>query len=130
MRVDSNNTQVDTSQQVKFQANDVKKVSSVGDDQLKVTNDGIRNLNDNKYTKDEMSISEKTIIDTIEKANKAIDGPNKRFEFSIHKGTHEIVVKVLNNDTGEVLKEFPSEKILDMVAKMWEMAGIVVDERR
>jgi len=29
-----------------------------------------------------------------------------------------------------VLKEFPPEKTLDMIAKVWEMAGILVDERR
>ena len=29
----------------------------------------------------------------------------------------------------EVLKELPPEKILDMIAKAWELAGIMVDEK-
>ncbi|HEX3029893.1 MAG TPA: flagellar protein FlaG, partial [Clostridia bacterium] len=47
-----------------------------------------------------------------------------------HQKTKQIMVKVIDSDTGDVIREIPPEKTLDMVAKMWEMAGIVVDERR
>jgi flagellar protein FlaG len=40
------------------------------------------------------------------------------------------MVKVLDKDTGKVVREIPPEKILDMVAKFMEKAGIIVDERR
>ena len=82
------------------------------------------------YEKNELSISDKVVIEAIEKANKAILGSNRSFEFSIHEKTKSIMVKVIDNDTQEVIKEIPSEKILDMVANLWEMAGIMVDERR
>lgn len=82
------------------------------------------------YEKKELPVSDKVVIDAIQKANKAIMGANTRFEFSIHEKTKEIVVKVINSDTNEVIREIPNEKILDMVAKMWEMAGLIVDERR
>lgn len=78
----------------------------------------------------ELPISDKVVIDAIEKANRAISGANRRFEFSIHEKTKEIMVKVIDSDTNEVIREIPPEKILDMVAKMWEMSGIMVDERR
>lgn len=77
-----------------------------------------------------LPVSEKFIIDAIEKANKAIEGTRTEFKFSIHKETHEISVKVIDKDNGEVIREIPPEKVLDMVAKMWEMAGIIVDEKR
>ncbi len=83
-----------------------------------------------EYEKRDLPVSEKLAIDAIEKANKAIVGSNRRFEFSIHEATKEIMVKVIDSDTNEVVREIPNEKILDMVAKMWEMAGIMVDERR
>ena len=38
------------------------------------------------------------------------------------------MVKVINEDTNEVIREIPPEQILDMVAKMWELAGILVDK--
>lgn len=76
-----------------------------------------------------MSISEQQLIEAIENANKALRGADKRFEFSIHEGTKEIMVKVINEETGEIIREIPPEKILDMVAKMWELAGILVDRK-
>ncbi len=83
-----------------------------------------------EYEKDNMPISERVVIDAIQRANKAIMGGNRRFEFSIHEESNEIVVKVFNSDTDELIKEIPIEKILDMVAKICEMAGVFVDERR
>lgn len=77
-----------------------------------------------------LPVSEKFVIEAIERANKAIEGARTEFRFSIHEKTHEISVKVLDKDNGEVIREIPPEKILDMVARMWEMAGIIVDEKR
>ncbi|PYG89126.1 flagellar protein FlaG [Ruminiclostridium sufflavum DSM 19573] len=84
----------------------------------------------NEYDMESMPISERVVIEAIEKANKAIQGGNRKFEFSIHEETNQIMVKVYDSDTNELIKEIPNEKILDMVAKICEMAGILVDERR
>jgi len=78
----------------------------------------------------QLTMDEKQWINLIEKANKALSGGNRSFEFSIHEATKEIVIKVIDSDTNEIIREIPNEKILDMVAKMWEMTGIFVDERR
>lgn len=82
------------------------------------------------FERKELPVSERVVIDAIEKANKAISGINTKFEFSIHKKTKEIMVKVIDSDTNQVIREIPPEKMLDLVAKIWEMAGILVDERR
>lgn len=128
MKIDGVSSQIDTQAQIRVQTND-EKSSQQGSESnhIRMPIDTVKN---NKYAKEELPISEKALIDVIEKANKAIEGPNKRFEFSIHKATHEIMIKIMDNDTGEVIREIPPEKVLDMVAKMWEMAGIIVDERR
>jgi flagellar protein FlaG len=78
----------------------------------------------------ELSVDEKNWIELIEKANKAIIGANKTFEYSIHEKTKQIMVKVINSETKELIREIPPEKILDMVARMWELSGIMIDERR
>lgn len=77
----------------------------------------------------QVPVGEKELIKAIEKANKAIIGPDIMFKFSIHEGTKQIMVKVINEETGEIIREIPPEKILNMVAKMWELAGIIVDEK-
>ena len=40
------------------------------------------------------------------------------------------MVKVIDIETEEIVREIPSEKILDLVAMIWEMTGLIVDERR
>lgn len=106
----------------------VKKTSLENNNVQKVTKD--EGQNDSDVTENDSDVTAKEIIDAIEKANKAIIGARTQLEFSIHEGTKEILVKVINTETKEVIREIPSEKILDMVAKMWELAGILVDERR
>jgi flagellar protein FlaG len=75
-------------------------------------------------------ISEKVVISAIERANKAMVAANRALEFSIHEKTKEIMVKVVDTETKEVVREIPSEKILDILANILEMAGLLVDERR
>ena len=68
---------------------------------------------------------------------KAINAANKKAyfghttaQFSYHEETHSIAVKIMDAETSEVIKEIPSEETLEMISKMWELAGIMVDERR
>lgn len=83
-----------------------------------------------EFEKLELPISERVIINAIERANRAISGYNRRFEYSVHEKTNDIIVKVIDNDTNEVIREIPPEKILDLIAGLMEIAGLIVDERR
>lgn len=49
--------------------------------------------------------------------------------FRIHDATHEIMVQVVNRDTGEVVREIPPKKILDMWAEMKRLIGMLMDKR-
>lgn len=53
---------------------------------------------------------------------------NLELRFKIHEPTGEIIARIVNRETGEVIREIPPEKFLDMVAKLQELAGILVDE--
>lgn len=74
--------------------------------------------------------NEKKVIQEIEKANKHIRIYDRRLEFSIHDTTKHIMVKVIDTSDDSIIREIPSEKILDMVGRMWEESGILVDEKR
>lgn len=78
---------------------------------------------------DKQNIGEEQIIAAVERVNEALGMRLTRIEFSIHEATREILVRVKDAETGEVIREIPPEKILDMVAKMWELAGLIVDEK-
>ncbi|UJF33195.1 flagellar protein FlaG [Paenibacillus hexagrammi] len=100
---------------------DVANTNGVsGDAQVKISanNAGDSALSDEQKKKE------------LDRAIKAIQGASVSLEMSVHKETKEIMVKVMNKETGEVIREIPSEKTLDMIAKLMKNAGIIIDERR
>lgn len=68
--------------------------------------------------------------DAIDKVNAKIVPSKTRCEFSYHEDTKRVSIKVIDQNTEEVIREIPPEETLDMLSKMWELAGILVDERR
>lgn len=54
---------------------------------------------------------------------------NSELIFGIHDATNRVTIKVVDKGTKEVIREFPPEETLDMIAKVWELAGIMIDER-
>ena len=65
---------------------------------------------------------------------KAVNDLNKQMKnseaiFGIHDKTNRVTIKIIDKTTKEVIKEYPPEETLDMIAKVWEIAGILVDEK-
>ena len=65
---------------------------------------------------------------------KAVDEINKKAHnseavFGIHDATNRVTIKIVDKDTKKFLKEYPPEKTLDMIAKVCEMAGLLVDKK-
>jgi flagellar protein FlaG len=65
----------------------------------------------------------------VSEINKVIN-QNTIAEFGYNEPTNRITIKIKDKETDEVIKEIPSEKALEMLAKAWELAGIMVDEKR
>lgn len=71
---------------------------------------------------------ESKIKKAIEEINKKAN--NSEAVFGIHEGTNRVTIKIVDKQTKETIKEFPPEKTLDMISRVWEMAGLMVDEKR
>ncbi len=71
-----------------------------------------------------------TVKRTVDNLNKNMSNSNTEAVFGIHEGTKSVTIKIIDKKTKEVIKEFPPEKTLDMIQRVWEMAGIMVDEKR
>ncbi|MDR6883476.1 flagellar protein FlaG [Bacillus sp. 3255] len=65
----------------------------------------------------------------INKAIKAAQGISTELEISVHKETNDLIVRVINKDTGDLIREIPSEKMIDMIQKFVEMSGILIDKK-
>ena len=95
------------------------------------SSDNVREASDNDgkiVIREEGQASNEQIRQSVEKINKNMS--NREAIFGVHEATNRVMIKIVDKDTKEVIKEFPPEKTLDMIAKVWEMAGILVDEKR
>lgn len=48
---------------------------------------------------------------------------NKGLEFSVDKDSGRDVIKVIDKNSGDLIKQYPTEEVLDLVAKLSEATG-------
>jgi uncharacterized FlaG/YvyC family protein len=53
---------------------------------------------------------------------------NVDLNFSVHEGSGQLLVKVIDAATGEVIREIPPSEILDLAARLNEMIGLIFDQ--
>ena len=86
------------------------------------------NGNGQNPQQDQPSASAEAVKKAVEELNKKM--ANSVAQFGIHEETNHITIKIVDKESRKVIKELPPEKTLDMIAKVWEMAGLLVDEKR
>ena len=74
-------------------------------------------------------VNDEMMEKAITAANKTLRKHNNFIERSVHEVTKTVMYVMKDTETNEVIKEFPPKKIQDMIAKMWELAGLFVDEK-
>ncbi len=79
---------------------------------------------------------EKKPADLSQIAEIAMDLQNKMqvlhnvdLNFSVHEASGKILVTVVDEDTGEVIREIPSRELLDLAAKLEEFIGLIFDKK-
>ena len=75
-------------------------------------------------------VSPEKIKNAVDDINKKIKPTHTFCQFAYHEATNRISITVKDADSGDVIREIPPEKTLDMIAKAWELAGLMVDEKR
>lgn len=109
------------------------------DNKPNISQDTTRDNNPKMPEKPEPVSSKAENEEFVEQENarikKAIQEMNKKMTnnseavFGIHEDTNRITIKIVDKETKEVIKELPPEKTLDMIAKAWELAGMMIDEK-
>ena len=69
----------------------------------------------------------KSVVDT---ANDLLKTNRTSARLKYHEATKQVSIKIVDDATQEVIKEIPPEKSIEMLEKMLEMTGILVDEKR
>ena len=65
----------------------------------------------------------------INDLNKKLNVTGREIRYNIHEKTRQVMVKVVDTDTGKTIREIPPEKSLDILAKILEQSGLLVDEK-
>lgn len=86
-------------------------------------------LNNNTIKKEQIELTKEELTQVVNKSNEYTLGLNAQFEFRIHERTGRTMVRLVNKESGEVLKEIPPQKMLEIVADIWDAIGINVDRK-
>ncbi|MCJ7616219.1 MAG: flagellar protein FlaG [Desulfobacterales bacterium] len=79
-----------------------------------------------KAEKSEMKISQALLNDVQHEIQKMY---NIGLQFSVHKTTGRTIVKVVDKETEKLIREIPSEDLLNLADKLDEMIGILFDKK-
>lgn len=75
------------------------------------------------------SEDDKLLAQSVDQANQTLKMYDRKLEMAVHEVTKTVMYTLRDTKTNEVIMEFPPKKIQDMIAKMWELAGLFVDKK-
>ncbi|MBO8127328.1 MAG: flagellar protein FlaG, partial [Firmicutes bacterium] len=87
------------------------------------------NKQNSKVKSQEEVVTPEVIEAAAEAANRIALAFGANIKFEIDEETHIEVLKVIDADTGQVIKEMPPKAILAMLDKLWETIGVFIDEK-
>ena len=68
------------------------------------------------------------VENAVAQANEQMLGIGRHLEYSIHEPTNTILVRVVDTDTNETVREIPPESRLDTIYRLREASGINIDD--
>ncbi|WP_186429875.1 flagellar protein FlaG [Clostridium sp. BSD9I1] len=92
-----------------------------------INNDSVNHKDINNNLEKEIKLSD--VEKAAEKLNKLFEDKNTHIEYELYGKSKSMTIKIVDNSTKEVIKELPPKKLIDMVDKLCELAGLVMDEK-
>lgn len=82
-----------------------------------------------KEEKSEAQVSKDELSDITAALNKFVTSLNADLHFAVHNKTKELMVQLVDEKQHKVLKEFPPHEFLDMIAKIRDFVGVLLDKK-
>ena len=76
-------------------------------------------------TGDSSKLTREDVEDMVEALEDFANTVQTRLNFSIDDSTEDVVVKIMDKETDEVIKQFPAEEILKLREKMQDLSGLL-----
>ena len=89
------------------------------------------NIQDNgvKVNNQQKPLSPNEIKRIINKINENVSRLNKDVRFSYNDTIKSLVVKVIDEKTGRVIREIPPQQVINLQKKLSEVVGIIFDSK-
>ncbi len=82
-----------------------------------------------KADKVDREISREDLLKVTGTMNDFLQMVNTDIRFSIHDGTKQLIVQVVDTKDQRVLREFPPHELLDTIAAIREYVGVLLDKK-
>ena len=64
-----------------------------------------------------------------EKLSKVMEILNHSIRFSVDDESDRMIVKIVNSETNEVIRQIPPKEMLQLMHRLDQMAGLMLDEK-
>lgn len=105
------------------------KVSKIADQNVRPD----RKIKDDQQIKEEKNVNvedaqvSQDLLDELEHDINTFH--NVGLEFSMHEASGRTMIKVVEKDTGDLIRQIPPEEVLELIARMGDVLGILFDKR-
>lgn len=79
--------------------------------------------------KEQLKVLHADIRKIVEELRQVSHAFNRRLDFEMNDQLGEVIVRIVNSDTGEVIKVLPPEELQKLHLKIKETVGLLVDEK-
>ena len=69
------------------------------------------------------------IEEQVEQLNGILRTFDRQLAFELHEETNRHIIRVIDVNTQDVLREIPPEEVLDLVARIEDLVGLLIDEK-
>lgn len=94
-----------------------------------VQEDAVKSNQENRKDVKDKPWQDEGLTNQIGAMNELIDMRFTSIQFERHDTLDRTIVRVIDRETDEVIKEIPPKEFLDMISSMLEFAGIIVDKK-
>ncbi len=70
------------------------------------------------------------ILHSLNMLNSSLENINEKLKFTFHEKNKRVIIKVVNTETEEVVREIPPKEIVKLSEHLQKYIGMLVDESR
>lgn len=77
----------------------------------------------------ETRVSEHSLSKTVDELNDYVQNLHREIQFSVDNDSNKTIIKVIDANTGEVIRQLPPDEMMRLVKRLDELEGLLVREK-